>query len=50
MKDNKPLVEILSSMETDALAKIIELFSRQNPELEKMIRNAAAGKDAALRL
>ncbi len=47
MKDNKPLVEILSSMETDDLAKIIELFSRQNPELEKMIRNAAAGKDAA---
>ncbi|WP_407429239.1 DUF6880 family protein [Treponema sp.] len=47
MKDNKPLAEIISTMDTDDLAKIIELFARQNPELEKMIRNAAAGKDAA---
>ena len=47
MKDNKPLAEIIAAMDTDDLTKIIELFARQNPELEKMIRNAAAGKDAA---
>lgn len=41
------LSEIISQMNIDDLAKIIELFSRQNPDLEKMIRNAAAGKDAA---
>ena len=43
----KPLSEIISQMDVDELAKIIELFARQNPDLEKMIRNAAAGKDAA---
>ena len=43
----RTLSEIISQMDSDDLAKIIELFARQNPDLEKMIRNAAAGKDAA---
>ena len=47
MKETKPLAEIIETMDSEDLTRIIELFARQNPELEKMIRNAAAGKDAA---
>lgn len=42
----KSLSEIISQMDIDDLTKIIELFARKDPELEKMIRNSVAGKDA----
>ena len=42
----KTLSEIISQMDIDDLTKIIELFARKDPDLEKMIRNSAAGKDA----
>ena len=42
----KSLSEIISQMDIDDLTKIIELFARKDPELEKIIRNSVAGKDA----